>query len=63
MPNINEFLSEKEPEKDLSKLEKIYGYKPCSKCDKDAEYSLWDIEIQELTWTCPSGHSNSYRIN
>jgi hypothetical protein len=61
MPNLNEFIySEKihPPE-----LEKIGGKKPCSQCDKDSEEYFWNAALLTMTWECPDGHKNSFKVN
>ena len=64
MPNINEFLSAPKPEVMLkAELEKIEGIKPCSKCNKDADFAYWDAATLELSWTCPDGHENKFKVN
>jgi hypothetical protein len=61
MPSINEFLK---PEPLMpSELQKFDGKKPCSKCEKDSYVYYWNAVSLEMTWTCPDGHKNSYRIN
>jgi hypothetical protein len=61
MPNLNEFFNRSEI---LHKegLEKINGTKPCAKCDKDAEEAFWDSNTLTMTWKCPEGHDNQYRV-
>lgn len=61
MPNLNEFLQPSKLSDPL--LEKIDEPRPCSKCDKDSDFYYWNKESTEMTWTCPTGHKNSYRIN
>ena len=46
-----------------SELQKFDGKKPCSKCEKDSYIYYWNAVSLEMTWTCPDGHKNSYRIN
>jgi len=61
MPNLNEFINtEPEPNPELEKLD---GSKPCKNCDKDSDSYYWNPASLEMTWTCPDGHKNSYRIN
>jgi len=60
MPNLNEFMGEKPTPTGLDKIEEP---RPCSQCKKDSEYYFWNQETTEMTWTCPDGHKNSYRIN
>jgi hypothetical protein len=61
VPNLNEFF--KKEEVMASELEKFGGKKPCAKCDKDAEEFFWEVATLTMTWTCPDGHHNSYRLN
>ena len=64
MPNINEFLNS--PKKEVfvnPELEKINGIKPCSRCEKDSDHSYWNPNTLELTWTCPDGHDNKFKVN
>jgi len=61
MPNLNEFIQNNEPE--LPSLSKVDESRPCSKCSKDSEFYYWNSDLLEMTWTCPDGHKNSYRIN
>ena len=61
MPNLNEFIN---PEPVVQPdLEKFNGAKPCKQCDKDSSEYFWNPASLEMTWTCPEGHKNSYRIN
>ena len=62
MPNLNEFFHKPEI-LHKSELEKISGIKPCAKCEKDAEEAFWDPATLTMTWKCPDGHDNQYRIN
>ncbi len=61
MPNLNEFVKP-EPVQD-PQLERIDEPRPCSQCDKDSEFYYWNNASTEMTWSCPDGHKNSYRIN
>lgn len=62
MPNINEFVGLKPTENKVN-LEKIIGVKPCANCDKDSEEYFWDPSNFVISWTCPDGHHNSYKVN
>jgi hypothetical protein len=62
MPNLNEFFNKKEKIQ-KNNLETISGTKPCGKCSKDAEESFWDPDTLIMSWQCPDGHSNQYRVN
>lgn len=62
MPNLNEFFNKKEVVY-KAELEKIDGMKPCSKCDKDSQEAFWDASTLTMTWTCPDGHKNEYKVN
>jgi len=60
MPNLNEFFDKEKvyaPE-----LERLGGTKPCSKCDKDSSEYFWDPIQLIISWECPDGHKNSYRV-
>ena len=60
MPNLNEFFHKEKiyaPE-----LEKLGGIKPCAKCDKDSSEYFWDPVELIISWECPNGHKNSYRV-
>lgn len=46
-----------------SELEKFGGKKPCAKCDKDAEEYFWDATSLTMSWECPDGHKNSFKVN
>lgn len=61
MPNINEFLNNKE-KLATSELIKMGGRKPCSTCDKDSEEYFWDALNFVISWECPDGHKNSYSV-
>jgi len=62
MPKINEFFSKPEIiHKDG--LEPINGTKPCSKCNKDADIAYWDPSSFTMSWTCPDGHANQFKVN
>lgn len=63
MPNINEFVGPKPTPEQNSNLEKLMGIKPCSKCDKDSDEYFWDSVNFIVSWTCPEGHSNSYKVS
>ena len=61
MPNLNEFISSEKirgPE-----LERFGGKKPCAKCEKDSEEYFWDAMSLTMSWECPDGHKNSFRVN
>lgn len=60
MPNLNEFF--KKEKIMATELERIGGKKPCSQCDKDADEYFWNAMEFILSWTCPDGHENYYRI-
>lgn len=62
MPNLNEFFHKPEI-LHKAEFEKIPGIKPCAKCEKDAEEAFWDPTTLTMTWKCPDGHDNQYRIN
>lgn len=60
MPNLNEFFNKEKvyaPE-----LEKLGGAKPCSQCEKDSKEYYWDPTNLIISWECPDGHKNSYRV-
>ncbi len=63
MPNLNEFIGPKPTESQVSSLEKLGAGKPCSKCERDSEDSYWDPVNLIMSWKCPDGHNNSFRIN
>jgi hypothetical protein len=62
MPNLKEFFNKPEI---LQKngVEEIPGTKPCSKCDKDAEKAFWDPSTFIISWKCPDGHDNQFKVN
>jgi hypothetical protein len=60
VPNLNEFFYKEEIKS--VELERLGGKKPCHKCDKDSEEYFWDATTLTMSWTCPDGHDNSYRI-
>ena len=63
MPNLNEFIGPK-PEKIYAvELEKIGGGKPCAKCEKDSDETYWDAVNLIMSWTCPNGHKNTFKVN
>lgn len=62
MPKLDEFFNKPEI-MHKEGLEKISGLKPCSKCNKDAEEAFWDPNALTMSWKCPDGHDNQYRIN
>lgn len=61
MPNINDFF--KKEKLSNSELEKFKGMKPCNKCNKDADFYYWDPIEFIISWTCPDGHNNQYKVN
>jgi len=61
VPNLNEFF--KKEEIMASELERFGGNKPCAKCDKDAEEYFWDAMSLTMSWECPDGHKNSFKVN
>ena len=63
MPNINEFVGPIPTPEQHSNLEKLAGIKPCAKCDKDSEEYFWDPTNFIVSWTCPEGHANSYKVS
>jgi len=61
MPNLNEFIK---PETPLNpSLEKIDGIKPCKDCNKDSAFYYWNPSTFEMSWTCPDGHINAFKVN
>lgn len=63
MPSLNEFLGPKPTIEQVSNLEKIVGDKPCSKCNKDAGEAYFDPATFTMSWTCPDGHQNTFRVS
>lgn len=63
MPNINEFIGPKPTQEVKSHLEKIISSKPCSKCELNSSEFFWDPVDFIMTWTCPSGHLNTLKVN
>ncbi len=68
--NSEKFLVDAESRTHFSKeeikpveLEKFGGKKPCAKCDKDAEEYFWDAMSLTMSWECPDGHKNSFKVN
>lgn len=61
MPDLNEFLNPKSQEKPYE-LEKLDGFRPCSKCDEDVKGALWDPIELVMSWRCSSGHETVFRI-
>lgn len=62
MPNLNEFIGPKPDAEMINGLELIVGSKPCSKCDKDAGEAYWDPANTVMSWTCESGHLNTFSV-
>jgi hypothetical protein len=62
MPNLKDFFNKPEILYKIG-LEEILGTKPCSKCDKDAEKAFWDPSTFIISWKCPEGHENQYKVN
>lgn len=65
MPDINEFLNQKQIEQTILKndrIEKIEGERPCLKCDLKVNLYYFNQEDLEMFWTCPEGHENRYRV-
>ena len=60
MPNLNEFINKDEEKPGLDKIDES---RPCSQCSKDSSFYYWNPQTLEMTWSCPDGHNNSYRIN
>ena len=63
MPNLNEFLGPKPTVVEKQGLEKIIGSKPCSKCEADVEEAFWDPMHLVMSWTCPNGHPNTFKVS
>ena len=63
MPSINEFIGPKPTKDNITKLEKIVGSKPCSKCEMNSEEYFWDPIEFTMRWTCLSGHNNFIKVN
>ena len=63
MPNINEFVGSKPEQVYKAELQKIYGNKPCSKCDEDVEFYYWDASLLTMSWKCSKGHETSFKVN
>lgn len=63
MPNIKDFIGPKPTVDEKSHLEKVIGNKPCAKCELDSEEFYWDPVNFIMTWTCPSNHLNTVKVN
>ena len=63
MPNLNEFIGPKPEDSHISKLEKLGGGKPCAKCELDSDETFWDAVNLIMSWTCPNGHPNSFKVS
>lgn len=63
MPNLNEFIGPKPTDSQSIELEKLGGGKPCSKCDLDSDETYWDTVNLIMSWTCPNGHPNNFKVN
>jgi len=63
VPNLNEFISAKPEKIHAPELEKFGGIKPCGKCDKDAQEYFWNASTLTMSWECPDGHKNSFKVN
>lgn len=63
MPSLDEFIGPKPEKVYKSELEKIGGSKPCSKCEKDSQDVFWDPVNLIMSWTCPNGHPNTFKVN
>jgi hypothetical protein len=61
VPNLNEFFKKEEIK--APELERFGGKKPCAKCDKDSEEYFWDATSLTMSWECPDGHKNSFKVN
>ena len=61
MPNLDEFFKKEEIR--APELDKFGGKKPCAKCDKDSEEYFWDAMSLTMSWECPDGHKNSFKVN
>jgi hypothetical protein len=63
MPDLSEFLNKKEVVEQVhSTLEKLNGVRPCAKCEEDVDGGLWDPINLIMTWSCSSGHENSFQV-
>lgn len=63
MPNLNEFIGPKPEKLHTIELEKLGGGKPCAKCDADSDETYWDAINLIMSWTCPNGHPNTFKVN
>ena len=61
MPSLNEFFNKEKLS--APELEKFDGIKPCSKCNKDSDAYYWNPIEFVISWTCPDGHENLFKIN
>jgi hypothetical protein len=61
MPSLDEFF--KKEKLSIPELEKFKGIKPCSKCNKDSDYYYWNPSEFTISWTCPDGHENLFKVN
>jgi hypothetical protein len=63
MPDLNEFLNNKEQKEALrSTLESLEGIRPCSKCELDVDGGFWDPESLTMQWTCSNGHETKHQV-
>jgi hypothetical protein len=63
MPNINEFIENSSEQVYKAELQKIYGKKPCAKCEEDVDFYYWDAVQLVMSWKCSKGHENSFKVN
>jgi hypothetical protein len=62
MPDLNEFFKPNEIINNPD-IETIIGSKPCAKCEKNADKAFWDSSSMTLSWECPDGHPNQFKVN
>lgn len=63
MPNLNEFIGPKPTDTQGIELEKLGAGKPCAKCELDSDETYWDSINLIMSWTCPNGHANNFKVN
>ncbi len=60
MPNLDDFLKKNTHKK--YELEKLPGFRACSKCDEDVNGASWDPIELVISWKCSKGHDTIFKV-
>jgi hypothetical protein len=62
MSKINDFVKGSK-NKELDRLEKLYGNYGCKYCKEDSDIAYWDRSSSKIIWICSEGHRSEMQFD